>query len=591
MKRMILAVLVMWGAAQAGIVNPPGGGGMAAVSTNGVAVFGPDIFFPSSNQPPRVVFSGIGSNHVFQGPSAVLRPDGNFLVCGRVAAKGDYYQGGIYMLAVAPDGWCLATNLVYRDPVYDSINSTIFRTKANTLLVAFNLDAWASGNLVPTNGVKWLRSTDGGAIWSTNTLATDGYMTMLAGTMVQRDDGVVLLPFYKQPTNGSAYVAYTQFSSDDGLTFGGEVKLADKRSDTNYPNMMEPNLTYLGGSNILALVRSDGVTQKCFSYDGGLTWTAPSNAPSLYGSANVNCVRLRNGLLLASGRSYFNNHVMSYWTSTNNGASWSADNRFIEARYGWADYSAAVPLDNGLVAMFSGYFLNDAYFGAGTNCPLTLTYGAYAGLTPQGDYVGPVDLLISNQALGLAVLPRASGTATNLTVLGTFTSTDMVAQVAAQIAASGGGLTNGANITNLTGYVKPTWCIGAYNSATLASNATSTATTGYAPFNASNIVSIAGRVEVPTNIPPAAVSNICICVAWATAGGGQGTETQLPLQSNDWAQAYAGYNGYRFGRSVTNTLVGNASGRGALLTYIRNLGFSGSSGAAVLIDCVVELAK
>ena len=414
--------------------------------TNGVAVFGTDLFFPSSNTPPRVVFSGLGSNHVFQGPSAVLRTDGNFLVCGRVAAKGDYYQGGIYTLAVTPDGYCLATNLIYRDPVYDSINATLFQTKAKTLLCFFNLDNWATSNAVPTNGVKWLRSTDGGTNWSTNTLATAGYGMQTAGTLIQCDDGVIVLPFYKWPTNGSAYVSYAQFSADDGVTFRNEVLLADKRSDTNYPDALEPSLTYLGGSNILAMIRSDGVTQKSFSYDGGLTWTAPSNALA-YGSACVNCVRLKNGLLLASGRSYFNNHTMAYWTSTNSGASWSADNRFIEARYGWADYSAAVPLDNGLVALFSGYFLNDAYFGAGTNCPLTLTYGAYAGLTPQGDYVGPVDAIISNQATATAMIGRNGGTATNLTVLGTLTSTNLTTQIAAAVAGGAGPTTNATLIT------------------------------------------------------------------------------------------------------------------------------------------------
>lgn len=354
----------------------------ARSARQGCALAGLNLFFPPSNTPPRVVFSGIGTNHVFQGPSAILRADGNFLICGRVAAKGDYYQGDIYTLVVTPDGTVLATNLVYHDPVYDSINATLFQTKAATLLVAFNLDVWTNANFVPTNGIRWLRSTTGGAVWSTNTLITTGDHAQPAGTMVQRDDGTIVWPIYKYPPGSTNYVGYVLFSTDDGQTFGNETLLADMRSNAKYPNLMEPNLVYLGGSRLLALMRSDGVTQKAFSADGGLTWTAPSIAPSLYGSACVNCVRLKSGLLLASGRSYFNNHTLAYWTSTNNGASWSADNRFIEARYGWADYSAAVPLDNGQVALFSGYYLNDPYFGYGTNCPLTLTYGAPGDVDP-----------------------------------------------------------------------------------------------------------------------------------------------------------------------------------------------------------------
>jgi hypothetical protein len=417
------------------------------VMTNGIAVYGSDVTFPDSNTPPRVVFAGIGTNLCCQGQSAVLGADGNFLVAFRLANKGDTGRGSIYMLRVTPYGTVLSTNVIFADAFYDSANVVLEKTSSNTLLCAFCASIATNATTIPTIAVRWLRSTDDGTTWTTNTLNTgNGTNASTGGRMAQCGNGKIVWPIYQMDAGVSNWFSYVFSSTDDGLSFGNKTLLADH--NTAYPtdyDEIEPSLTALGGSNILALIRTDVVTVSSYSYDAGATWSVPGYA-FLYGSAKIDCVRLNNGLLVASGRSFFNNYHMAYWTSADNGTNWTTDNRFIEARYGWADYSSAVPLDSGLVAMFSGYFLNDTYFGNGMTNPVTLTYGAYAGLTPQGNYLGlPTNLATQAQLGGYLT---TNGNALTATTAGSISNqgnaaTSTVAYIAGTVGVT---FTNGTHL-------------------------------------------------------------------------------------------------------------------------------------------------
>lgn len=580
-------------------------------STLGVAVYGTSVYFPNSNLTYKLNFNGIGTNQYIEGPSMCAWGQG-YMVATRVGPGPDSGIGDAVLLTLNANGDVVTTNTLYHDAGgYDTENTVIERTASNTILVAYNLYHWQD-DTQPTNSLRMLRSTDL-VTWTTNTIYCAGYVSRFAGAMAQVAGGKIILPYYKQLTNGGPFVAYTQTSTDDGVTWGNETLLAMLAP----MSLQEPELTYLGNSNILASIRNNtgsGISNYISrSYDNGATWTTPTNA--FCAVSKIAVTRMGNGLLVASYRGGRANQ-QSYRVSNDNGATWSAE-RDIDTRYYLTAYSSGAesPTTPGLISCVYSY-QTDA---SGTNCPLYFRQGAFAGIATTGEQLGPVDVVASNAATAalvgtklsantlLHVTAAGSGTvltsATNSTIVtdtlsvsgsgGITTNAVLIAPTISSATNSGASyFTQPPLLTN--GQPVATWCIGANpaQSPTLASNATGTGVTFYVPRGATNAVWFYGRADVPTNIPQSAISNIVLCVAIMSNGGGTATELQVPISSGDYiGTSFAGYRQYNINRAISGILPYTATGFTAVSVYWKNLGFAGSTVGACYLIGSLEMAR
>ena len=393
MKRILVAVLVMVGAARAGSVQPPAGGSTSG-RTDQCAVLGPDLFFHDNTMPFKKVFNGVGTNTVIEGPTAVASGDGNFFVAYRMGGVDDRTTGMICYSKIAPDGTLLSTNILFQDTFYDCENAVIFKTKANTLLIAFNLYNYLIG-INPSNNIRVLRSPYPWTNWTTNALDAS-YGTMIGGEMAQTGSGDVLLPSY-------VVYDYLHRSTDDGLTWGHET-FAVNVNPRGYLGI-EPSLLALGGNNLMMCIRCEGGagdTNKiivggftntpihgtnfiCRSSDGGTNWTVPVAQWAM--RSKINTIMLKNGLLLATYRGGGDvpyKATQNYRTSMDTGLTWTAERVFDPATN--QNYSAAVELYPGMVGVFYPMITDSPQ--TQTNSPLFLAYGAYAGISPLGDVLG-----------------------------------------------------------------------------------------------------------------------------------------------------------------------------------------------------------
>ena len=545
---------------------------------------GPDIFFPPTNS-FQTIFNGIGTNQVCQGPSAVVAADGNYLVAFRLASHNDINWGAVCLLKVSPAGSVLSTNILFQDQTgVDSADCSLFKTQAGTILLLFHLYN-SNVDTTPTNCMRILRSTDSGLTWTTNQLFNTGTYTLTAGRICQCASGKILFPYYQKNSATNTYCnSWVQSSTDDGVTIGNPVQIADLTSAACSAD--EPSLVCVGSSNVLAFIRADGAniwTYTTRSADAGATWSAPTSNGVPRFVCKVDGLMLQNGLLLADSRIYNFNSV-GYSISADTGTTWSAireiDGRYISAG-GVMAYSSAVEFKPGMVGLVYSYRVD----GGATNAPLVLRYGAFAGRSPLGDVFG-----LSNAPTHV-VWSDASTMASNLVGAGSAAfagSNQFVRAGVLNGSTSTVDSTSGVlNLGTIAAGQAPTWCCSATAPntdmkivVTLASNAASTYATWPIPADATNIVKISISIYgVNSNsFGPGGVgiTNLCIGAAVPNMGGGiSASQALVPLSTND-VVTWGGSMTIRASRTVTNSLPISANqGFGAVMVYYFNTGWGG----------------
>jgi len=171
--------------------------------------------------------------------------------------------------------------------------------------------------------------TPTGIIWGNPiSVSTSNFDSNGAGTtakVLELQNGTLMLPIYGTLSGGSYNSTAVVFSSDGGLTWGGQVTVAAGNAPNEYN---EANAVQLPSGRIVMLIRHDaGTTGYAYSYsdDNGATWSSPTNiiADSLPGRPSI--ILLGYGGIFFMGRGYNGSSggiIAS--ASWDNGATWTA---------------------------------------------------------------------------------------------------------------------------------------------------------------------------------------------------------------------------------------------------------------------------
>lgn len=144
-------------------------------------------------------------------------------------------------------------------------------------------------------------SDDGGKTWGGRVVVRAGYTGFLSGA-IQTSKGRLMVPicYYAEPTRFLSAVAY---SDDNGVTWGntdgidiGRETDARQRALRN-GSALEPTIVELRDGRILMFIRTIvGRIYRCYSADGGSTWTKPKPTDVSCGGT-IYITRLKSGRL------------------------------------------------------------------------------------------------------------------------------------------------------------------------------------------------------------------------------------------------------------------------------------------------------
>ena len=143
---------------------------------------------------------------------------------------------------------------------------------------------------------RCVRSKDRGKTWS-KPIEIEGpwsYVSATSDSVLQRDDGVLLMPVYGWEHTGP-WRSGVLFSRDQGQTWGDFVLIEE---DTRRGGTCEPALVKLPGGRILCMTRNK--MAQSVSSDGGRTWSKPQTIP-FFGDA-PGLLYTSKGLLLCAMR-------------------------------------------------------------------------------------------------------------------------------------------------------------------------------------------------------------------------------------------------------------------------------------------------
>jgi len=247
--------------------------------------------------------------------------------------------------------------VVYADSTYDSRDPCVTKLSDGTIIMNFFLSDYTTGD-VPEDGVRIMKSADGGSTWTDPITVDAGFTDWCAssGPIVELSDGTLLLPVYGQDTGDSLDSSRLLKSTDGGTTWGDEAVIAT----SIFGHVQEPNIVDLGDS-LIAMLRyydePDGYIAAVWSGDGGDTWG--DFALLFRGRGRPSTIKVSSGKLLCvyRGEPGYGNSRICYRTSNNNGHHWSYDSReYVLEDLPGMEYASMAEVAPGIVAVAYGNY-------------------------------------------------------------------------------------------------------------------------------------------------------------------------------------------------------------------------------------------
>ena len=352
------------------------------------------------------------------------------------------------------------------------------------------------------------------------------------------------------------------------MTWGNEVVLADLSGITI--SCDEPNLVYVGGSNLFATIRSSAsLTWIVRSSDNGVTWSTPVIAFQSISKCDVAKI---GGTWLFTYRcaTDINNYPHCYRTSTDTGTTFSAEGRVNSIGYE-SFYDSVVPYTTNLALDFMAT--------GGFSYSNTFLYLRWCGIgtAPDGNALGPVDFLASNdqtRAQLSGYVANSSGSATNLTLLGTTTASTLTA--AAISTANGITFTNGM-FANFMDYGANSVASGGAST-----NGSGNTANGYLALNGSPGNNNTANGYLALYASPGNNSTANGFAALYASPGGQNTANGMYAIYTSPGNYNTGL-GYQAGRFLADGTDGNTNSTGALFLGANTRGLTNNTTAEVVI--------
>jgi BNR repeat protein len=231
-----------------------------------------DIVVPTGGRPgqPDVVVVRRSADRNTYFPTVERLRNGHLIVVYYDSPAHVSPQGRISLVKSVDGGRTWSSPIVAIDSPLDDRDPSVVQTDQGTLLLSY-----FSVGPAGASQVFVARSGDEGATWSVPaTVQTALAAQATSAKIIQLEGGALLIPVYGGAL-GHARSAVVR-SIDDGRTWPGgqEVQIA---SGSNV-DLVEPAIVKLGGGHVMAIMRSDRsdkLAMESRSYDGGLTWSEP----------------------------------------------------------------------------------------------------------------------------------------------------------------------------------------------------------------------------------------------------------------------------------------------------------------------------
>lgn len=290
---------------------------------------------------------------------------------------------------------------ILTDPTYDLRDPMLTVLTDGTIVVQFFKYDTAALNGV---GVYIATSTDNGATFGVPIKVPFTWDTASCSSsaLVVAPNGDWLVPAYGR-TSATYYQIRLLRSSDRGATWSGEVTVASGQAASQ--NFQEPVIGLLpDGSTLMCLIRvanSDGTSPaiySCTSTDNGNTWTAAVSAIAGE-AARPAWLSLASGGVTVATRNATAPYPMQYFTSWDNGATWSSTLQLGPTPASQGTYAQLVEIAPGLIA---------AAYAIETSNTSSTVYLAYLadgyGYSPaKDDFTDPDGILIKWAGEGMSV--------------------------------------------------------------------------------------------------------------------------------------------------------------------------------------------
>lgn len=290
-------------------------------------------------------------------PGMAQHPDGVFVVVYRRGVLHATDKGTIVMRTSSDLGKTWSSERpVVSHPKLDLRDPNIVRLGDGTLVVNyFEYDGDKRSTVA--NGIKIVRSRDGGVSWGPPVEVRTGARAATSAPVIELPGGDLLLAYYGSFKGDSQPSAWVVRSVDGGSAWGQEVVIGD--GPAHGKPYQEPNLVLLDKGGILATIRSDGqakIIHTSVSSDSGATWSSP--LPRFIGSGTPSVLQLASGDLVTIYRSKLTRHFgwPALRISSDGGDTWTADEGevVIDRVDGPMMYASLLEMADGAVAVAYG---------------------------------------------------------------------------------------------------------------------------------------------------------------------------------------------------------------------------------------------
>ena len=205
-------------------------------------------------------------------------------------------------------------------------------THEGAVQIFWNANSTTSPSSECNCGVATAKSVDGGATWGTPTVAVGISGSSLASGIVLKHPlhaGRIVLCMRKICKNScpAHYASFASWSDDGGATWNSSAHLPSGTTECQIAEIDDGSGTLY--MSIRSLHAAAGVTHKRISsrsFDGGITWTAPTAEPALPDAGGC-----AGSVVSGAGAALYYSHPnakgrtnMSVWSSMDGGKSWGA---------------------------------------------------------------------------------------------------------------------------------------------------------------------------------------------------------------------------------------------------------------------------